>query len=64
MKEDDLKANTLYYSTSEKYVVEVKQVGQGYISTVTYKKEKVGMQPIRVDLYDSVTRVIDFLKEN
>lgn len=60
-----MQANTLVYSSSGQYAVEIKHEDprSNTISTVYYKKEKVGLQQLSAQLADSLESVLNFLEK-
>jgi hypothetical protein len=61
---EKLLPNTLYYSATGDFVVEVKQITGSFISTITFQKMEVGLLPMRADPCDSFERITKFLVEN
>lgn len=61
-----MKTNSLIYSSSGNYAVEIKQedLKSNTISTVYYKRKKVGLQQFRAELADTWESVKNFLEKN
>jgi hypothetical protein len=62
----ELQANSIVWSSTGEYAVEIKREDHktGLIATVTYKKDGPALLPVDWDLNDEFDRVMDFLKEN
>lgn len=62
----ELQANSIVWSSTGEYAVEIKREDHknGLISTVTYKKDGSALLPVSWDLNDKFDRVIEFLQKN
>ena len=60
-----MQANSLIYSSSGQYAVEIKRedTKSKTVATVYYKKEKVGLQPLSAQVSDTWESVLDFLQK-
>lgn len=61
-----MEANTLIYSASGNFAVEIKREDpkSNTVATVYYRKEKVGLQQFRAELSDTKNSVEKFLEKN
>jgi len=60
-----MQANSLIYSSSGQYAVEIKRedTKSKTVATVYYKKEKVGLQQLSAQVSDTWDSVLDFLQK-
>jgi hypothetical protein len=60
-----MQANSLIYSSSGQYAVEIKRedTKSKTVATVYYKKEKVGLQQLSAQVSDTWESVLDFLQK-
>lgn len=61
-----MQANTLVYSNSGNFAIEIKleDSKSETFATITFKKETVGLQPISAELNNTKEKILDFLKKN
>jgi len=61
-----MEANTLVYSSSGNFAIEIKRedTKSETFATVTFKKEKIGLQPISAELSNTKEKILDFLQKN
>lgn len=60
-----MQANSLIYSSSGQYAVEIKRedTKSKTVATVYYKKEKVGLQQLSAQVSDTWESVLNFLQK-
>jgi hypothetical protein len=61
-----MQANTLVYSSSGNFAIEIKRedTNSGTFATITFKKENIGLQPLVAELNNTREKILDFLQKN
>lgn len=61
-----MEANTLVYSSSGLFAIEIKRedTKSETFATVTFKKETSGLQPLQAELNNTKEKILDFLLKN
>lgn len=61
-----MQANTLVFSNSGKFAIEIKleDAKSNTFATITFAKEKIGLQPISADLNNTKENILEFLRKN
>lgn len=61
-----MQANTLIFSSSGNFAIEIKSedTKSETFATVTFKKETIGLQPLISELSTTKEKILEFLRKN
>ena len=61
-----MQANTLVFSNSGQFAIEIKleDAKSNTFATITFEKDKIGLRPINAELNNTKEKILDFLRKN